>query len=93
MRRRYLRRVGARHSLIERGDNKDCVFLISEEGGRKHCSIYPVRPHQCRTWPFWPGNLADPQSWVEAQLRCPGINRGPIHLCDEIEVKRRATCE
>ena len=27
---------------------------------RRGCSIYPVRPLQCRTWPFWPENLEDP---------------------------------
>src|SRR5258707_2398127 len=28
----------------------DCVFYDREGGG---CSIYSVRPRQCRTWPFW----------------------------------------
>ena len=38
----------------------DCVFLKEDpERGRKTCSIYPVRPLQCRTWPFWPENLAE----------------------------------
>ena len=93
MRRRYLRRIGIRHSLVERRDNKDCVFLAADQTGRKRCRIYPVRPRQCRTWPFWASNLASPQSWAMAQLRCPGINRGAVHRCEEIEAKCRATSE
>src|SRR5205085_593326 len=50
----------------------DCVFLTEEKVQRptgtrpdqtvtlthRGCSIYPVRPLQCRTWPFWDSNLA-----------------------------------
>lgn len=88
---RYIRRIGIRHSLVERGDSKDCVFLSTEPTGRRLCRVYPVRPRQCRTWPFWPGNLASPQAWAMAQLRCPGMNCGAVHCCEEIEAKRRAT--
>ena len=54
----------------------DCVFLKSDEQGRRGCSIYPVRPHQCRTWPFWPENLASPRSWQRAGRTCPGMTAG-----------------
>jgi len=91
MRRRYVRRIAGRLSLIEREDNNDCIFLTSGANGGGKCRIYPVRPSQCRTWPFWPGNLKSPDSWALAQLRCEGINRGRIHSCDEIEAKRKAT--
>ena len=30
------------------------------------CTVYPVRPLQCRTWPFWPENLSSKQSWDHA---------------------------
>jgi Fe-S-cluster containining protein len=91
MRRKYVRKVGRRFSLVERVDNKDCIFLVPDgEGGRK-CKIYDVRPHQCRTWPFWPSNLGKPDDWAYAGLRCPGINRGAVHDLDEIEAKRRVT--
>jgi len=91
MKRRYVRRVGTRRSLKERQDNHDCIFLVPREEGGKKCSIYPVRPSQCRTWPFWPGNLTSPEDWALAGLRCEGINRGDIHGLDEIEDKRRTT--
>src|SRR3954471_609583 len=51
----YSREVGRRRSLRERA-NGDCVFF--ERG--KGCTVYPVRPRQCRTWPFWESNVATP---------------------------------
>lgn len=36
-----------------------CVFL--DPFGK--CSIYPVRPIQCRTYPFWPSLLEDRETW------------------------------
>ena len=44
-------KVGYRFSLKERKvskDNYECIFLANNK-----CSIYPVRPMQCRTFPFW----------------------------------------
>jgi len=32
-------------------ENGDCIFLVENR-----CSIYPARPLQCRTFPFWPEN-------------------------------------
>ena len=89
-RERYVRRVGKRFSLIEVA-NGDCIFLQPDANGIKHCQIYPVRPTQCRTWPFWPDNLADPHLWAIAQRRCPGINRGPLHDCEHIENEKQRT--
>jgi Fe-S-cluster containining protein len=57
LRREYLRRVGLRTTIIEHAHTRDCIFLREADGQRK-CAIYPVRPSQCRTWPFWPSNLA-----------------------------------
>jgi Fe-S-cluster containining protein len=71
---RYLRRVGLRHSLTERPGG-DCIFLKRADG-KSMCSIYPVRPLQCRTWPFWTENLSSPDAWNRAHLTCPGMNRG-----------------
>ena len=39
---------GTRRSLKEKA-NGDCVFYDRMAG----CTVYPVRPRQCRTWPFW----------------------------------------
>ena len=93
MRNRYVRSVGRRCSLIELPGSRDCVFLHSDEAGRRRCAVYPVRPTQCRTWPFWASNLRDLDCWAQAGLRCPGVNRGALVAFDEIEARRRATDE
>lgn len=54
----------------------DCVFLRRDAQGKALCSIYPVRPTQCRTWPFWPENLESREAWDDAATRCPGMKRG-----------------
>ncbi len=88
-RRTYLRRIGIRTSIIEHPQTKDCIFLKEIDGKRK-CMIYPLRPNQCRTWPFWAQNLQSPGDWNRAAQRCPGINRGRRHTCDEItEIKKQ----
>ncbi len=84
LRRRYLRRVGLRTSIIEHRQTRDCIFLHKSEGG-KNCMIYEVRPSQCRNWPFWPENLKNPNTWNEAAEKCPGINRGKCRTLEEIE--------
>ena len=90
-RKRYVRRVLKRFSLVEEPGSKDCCFLRYDDRGLSKCAIYPVRPTQCRTWPFWPGNLGDREDWCMAGRGCPGINRGEVHDVDEIQRKRRRT--
>jgi len=74
------------------GGGYDCVFLNETDADpnprkelsrgepvplkRRGCSIYPVRPLQCRTWPFWPENLESKQRWDAAAVRCHGMNHG-----------------
>jgi hypothetical protein len=87
---RYTRRIGRRTSLIEKA-NRDCVFLEESNGGPRRCLSYAVRPAQCQTWPFWPSNLLGENAWARVGERCPGINRGPLHLADHIEHERERT--
>ncbi len=84
LRQRFLRQVRSRTTIVEHRLTKDCVFLRTSEGMRQ-CAIYPVRPAQCRSWPFWPENLSSPEAWNRATLRCPGINRGRLYTCADIE--------
>jgi Fe-S-cluster containining protein len=60
--------------------NGDCVFY--EKG--KGCTIYPVRPAQCRTWPFWESNVASPETWRQTCDVCPGSGRGELIPAEEI---------
>ena len=84
----YLKRVGIRTSITEDQITKDCIFL-REIDSKKGCTIYPVRPNQCRTWPFWPENLATPNTFNDLTNRCPGINRGKFFSFEEIEKIRK----
>jgi Fe-S-cluster containining protein len=69
--RDHCRQVDGRLSLLEKPGG-DCVMFDRASG----CAIYDVRPSQCRTWPFWPVNLASPSAWRDAGTRCPGIGAG-----------------
>lgn len=75
---RHVRRVGDRLSLLEERDG-DCEFLLRDPDGLTRCSIHPVRPVQCRTWPFWKSNLRSPRNWEAAGKGCPGIDTGDHH--------------
>jgi hypothetical protein len=86
---KQLRRVGLRHSLTEKPGG-DCIFL-KRDNGKAMCSIYPVRPLQCRTWPFWDSNLKSEPHWTESSVNCPGINEGKHHnfvAIEEIRLKK-----
>lgn len=59
---------------------------------RKVCSIYEVRPLQCRTWPFWPENVESRETWDHAAQRCHGMNHGRRQFtAEQIEALRDAT--
>ncbi|MGH7175786.1 MAG: YkgJ family cysteine cluster protein [Tepidisphaeraceae bacterium] len=101
----YCRKIGQRFSLKEHRSSAgqyDCVFLKEEgaearqAGGggvvhrRRICTIYPVRPLQCRTWPFWSGNLSSEENWKDASRGCPGMGVGAARGFSEIEAIRTA---
>jgi Fe-S-cluster containining protein len=77
---RYVTTVERRPSLAETkvGSAYDCVFLERHADGKKTCSIYEVRPTQCRTWPFWDSNLRSPRHWARAANTCPGMTAGGV---------------
>ena len=91
VRQRYMRREGLRTTIIEEPRTKDCIFLQMSKG-QGTCRIYPVRPNQCRTWPFWASNLANPNAWNRAAQNCPGINRGPLFTREVIEAIKKQKC-
>jgi hypothetical protein len=85
---KYIKRMGRRATIIEKPVSRNCAFLTETNGGRG-CGIYPVRPNQCRTWPFWEENLVTPDHWNQAATKCSGINRGKLHTFEEIEKLRK----
>jgi Fe-S-cluster containining protein len=88
LRQKYLKRFALRTTIIEHPVTRDCIFLREIQGQRK-CSIYPVRPNQCRNWPFWSENLASANAWNKAAQKCTGINRGRLYSLEEIEKIRK----
>ncbi|MBR1671593.1 MAG: YkgJ family cysteine cluster protein, partial [Fretibacterium sp.] len=57
------------------------------------CSVYPVRPSQCRLFPFWPELLRSREMWELYAARCPGMNEGPLLSPAEIEAWVRSAGE
>ncbi len=75
----YTRASSRGPTLREKG-NGDCIFYDRSAG----CTIYPVRPRQCRTWPFWESNLRTPETWSHTQRHCPGVGQGELIAVEEI---------
>lgn len=66
----YLKKVKHRYSIMEKklDDNNFACLFFDEK--LKQCSIYSVRPRQCRTFPFWETFKNNKE---EVKKECPGI--------------------
>ena len=67
---KYLRKVGYKYSLKEihlSNDNYACEFF---DIIKKQCSVYDIRPSQCRTFPFWDYFK---ENIEEVKNECPAI--------------------
>lgn len=85
--KKYVRKIGKKFSLIELpGQNYSCVFLKNNQ-----CSIYSVRPKQCRTYPFWPEILDSKKNWQDEAKHCEGIAQASSRVpYEEIEAKKQS---
>lgn len=59
-----------RFVLKSREEDGVCIHL----NDRKQCSIYEVRPQQCRAFPWWGENLVTSAAWNTTKASCPGID-------------------
>ncbi|NOX88164.1 MAG: YkgJ family cysteine cluster protein [Calditrichaeota bacterium] len=75
----FTREIDNRLALAD-AENDSCVFLEDNL-----CGIYPVRPLQCATFPFWAENLKSRSRWEATVQICPGIGRGRLYSYEEIE--------
>jgi Fe-S-cluster containining protein len=75
----YTRWTDRGRTLREKSSG-DCVFYDPGAG----CTVYPVRPPQCRTWPFWESNVASPEDWKRTCSICPGSGGGELIPAEEI---------
>ena len=76
---------GYRGRTLREKANGDCVFYESGRG----CTVYPARPRQCRTWPFWESNLRSPEDWERTKELCPGSGQGELIPAEEITRRLR----
>ena len=77
----FTRRINGRLALTEKPRSYDCIFLRDNK-----CQIYPFRPEQCRTFPWWKENLTSKKAWLEAKADCEGIDHpeGELISCEQI---------
>jgi hypothetical protein len=78
LRRRYVVKDPDGEVSLKMRANGDCIFW--NEG----CSIYSVRPRQCRTYPFWSENLESLEAWAEVKETCHGAGSGKLYKLEEI---------
>jgi Fe-S-cluster containining protein len=79
---RYVYRTRHMRRLRKPGGGAQCHFL--KDGG---CSIHPVKPVQCRLFPFWPELVESRVHWNATGRWCPGIGKGPlIRITQALEV-------
>ena len=76
-------RIGPRGPTLREKGNGDCVFFDRQAG----CTIYPVRPRQCRTWPFWESHVKTPADWDRLREACPGAGQGELISAEEITAR------
>ncbi len=85
-RRRYLIALDTGgKGLASKGDGR-CVFLDAHN----RCRVYPVRPRQCRSYPFWPEVVGSRSAWLAEARRCEGIGRGTSVPLRRIEAALKA---
>jgi uncharacterized protein len=82
-RRTFLERYCVREDgwVTLRTDDPACPFLAADHT----CRIYPVRPKQCASWPFWEENLERAAWNGPVKACCPGIGKGPRVPAAEVE--------
>ena len=66
--------------IVIKDPKKDCPFLKNNR-----CIIYPVRPLQCKTWPFWEICLVEKNWEKRVASSCPGVGNGKLYSKEEIE--------
>ena len=63
---------------------KRATAIASSTTAQQGCTVYAVRPPQCRTWPFWESNVDTPEAWRHTCDVCPGSGQGELISVEEI---------
>ncbi len=83
----FTERYGVMHNgklKIRTGDDGCCIFFAQGRG----CTVHEGKPDICRAWPFFRGNLVDPESLHMAKEFCPGIAPDVSHAAFAAEGRR-----
>ena len=67
--------------------NGDCIYLDRN----RRCMIYPIRPIQCRTWPFWEQAIRSEETWRQTCNVCPGAGTGTFVPWEEVAGQAAST--
>lgn len=70
--------VGGTQISLKEKKNHDCQYW--DQG----CTVYPARPVQCISYPFWSSILESEERWKKESEFCPGIGKGPLLAEGEI---------
>lgn len=81
--RQYVYRTRNRMRLRVPRDQQ-CTFLRSDG-----CSIHPVKPTQCRIFPFWPELVESRSEWKKTAHYCPGMGQGPLIQIEDARAQAR----
>jgi Fe-S-cluster containining protein len=65
-------------TVLRLQSNGDCIFW------KDGCTVYPERPRQCRSFPFWSENLQSRERWTELKEFCHGVDQGRLYPVEEI---------
>lgn len=77
--------LGSNEALLTSLKNMQgaCSLLADD---RRTCRVYAARPTQCRTYPFWAGNMIGEAEWKTEGVRCEGISKASAPLVPVNEI-------
>ena len=70
-----------------RFDGEACPFLDPDTN---RCGVYPARPVQCSTFPFWRKFVVDGDWTAEVAELCEGIGQGSVTDAEVVEANMQA---
>ncbi len=73
---------GAGEPAIAAKNGAGCPLL----GEERRCTVHPVKPQQCKSWPFWEEMVDDRDQWAKAKSYCPGLDAESGRLYQRKEI-------
>lgn len=74
--------IDERRWAIDATDGTGCPLLTPD----RKCSVHPVKPRQCSSFPFWSELLDTPDNWEATKSYCPGLDapNGRLYSVEEM---------